>query len=605
MMRIQKKITALLLLLTIHTIHTANPVVVPYYPIRSQGLNTPRQWAGIAQQFLTKIDKKTHGILSAAFEYSRSFNADTITQCLFGNKKCPTLTISGSLVTDRNPTDLLADYFYLPSDFKSTINFKPSIDNIIVDVNFFIGLDEWVEGLYLAIYAPLVHSRWNLNMCETVELKGTNTFAPGYITPDTLQRNQLLTNFTSYAEGKGIGPYTQTVAGSDYTVSFQELNKARISQSDLNQTRLADFRVAIGYNFVQRDQLICAFQGLLTGPTGNKSEGEYLFEPIIGNGHHWELGGSLRLFGIPWYSQEMDKKIIISCDASFMHLFGANQRRTFDLKNKTFSRYMLAERLDSPIFNNLKGGGATPSAQFRNEYTPVANLTNTKVESSTTMQIEITAMLTFVSDYFSWDIGYNFWYQNCEHLKVRDAHILDNNSSWALKGDSFVFGFDRGATGAGPLAGAVPLSATQNKATIYSGLNFPDNSASEASLNPNIDNPLPATGDGTGGSASNPLSANLNSSLLNIQTSIQPIFISFGDLDVCDRNAQGRSQKLFTHFNYTWKNRELWVPFIGLGGEVEFGQNEKKSMCTSASCENCVLCSLSQWGIWLKVGMNF
>ncbi len=601
----RKQLATFILTITCATTYANDSAITPYFSIRSQGLNTPRHMCGIVQQIFTYTDKKVAGTISGALSYTRSFDHEEITQCLFGTKKCPTVSISGSRVTDRGTNDWLADYFYLPTDFKSTLSFKPTIDNILLDLNFFIDLNEWVDGLYLAFYAPLVHSRWDLNLCETIDMKGTNSHVPGYFTPDTLQRNDLLNNFTEYVGGTVTGPITQTVGGTQFPITLSRLNKARMSQNNLNQTRLADLRAAIGYDFIHKDQFIFGIQGIITGPTGNRPEGEFFFEPIIGNGHHWELGASFQTIGVPWRSEDEEKQIILSANLNLMHLFASRQRGTFDLKGKPFSRYMLIERLGTPIQDNLKGNGTPPSAQFRNEFTPVANLSNLCVEVSATIQAELTGMLTLVCDNFSWDVGYNFWARTCENIKLRSVSAFENNSKWALKGDAHVFGFDRGAAGADPLVGAIALSATQNNATIKSGTNFTANrTIAQAIINPGIDNPQNATGDATGGTNDHALSAEPNDESLTIQTSVDPIFIASTDIDVCERRTRGLSSKLFTHFSYAWRKRKNWVPYLGIGGEAEFNHNATDN-CKNDACDSCISCALSQWGVWIKGGMTF
>ncbi len=583
---------------------SATTTTVTYFPTRSQGLNTPRHLVGLIQQLYVRPFDSLYGTINGTLFYNRSFNSSSISQALFGIKDCETITISGSHLTNRGADDWLADYFYLPTDFKSKISFKPIVDNIGAEFEFFVSLDEWTPGLYFALYAPLVHSRWDLNMCETIELQGTSSSAPGYFTPDTLQRNALLNNFTQYANGKLISPITQTVGGTDFTITFQNLLNAKISTHQLTQTRLADMRAILGYYFVRNDYFHCALQALITAPVGNRPEGEFLFEPTIGNGHHWEFGGSLLGHGILWQSAQQDKQIIFTGDISVTHLFGARQKRTFDLAGKPFSRYMLIERLGTPITNNLTGNGLTPSAQFVHEVLPVANLTKLSVDSSITLQGEITALFTFVCDHFSWDIGYNFWGITCEKLTLRGINPFENNKKWALKGDAQVFGFDRGAGGAGPLVGAVALSATESNATINSGTNLTaDRTIAQALLNPGVDAPQDAAGDATGGSANNPLSAQPNTNDITIKTSINPVFIKGNALDVCERQAEGRSSKLFTHFNYTWIEREQWRPYIGFGGEVEINMHGKTPCDTT--CDECIPIALSQWGIWCKGGMTF
>jgi len=47
--------------------------------------------------------------------------------------------------------------------------------------------------------------------------------------------------------------------------------------------------------------------------------------------------------------------------------------------------------------------------------------------------------------------------------------------------------------------------------------------------------------------------------------------------------------------NYAWTERESGnIPFLGVGGEIEFAGK----MCESYS-------TLSQWGIWVKGGIEF
>ena len=227
--------------------------VTPYFSIRTQSLNTPRHIAGLVQQVYA-IEKDTlHGTLAATLEYSRSFKNGSITNCLFGTQCAPQVTVSGSQVANRGANDWLADYLYLPSDFKSTLSFDPRIDNLTAELMFYIGLDNWAPGLYFTVYAPLVHTRWDLNFCETVDLYGTNSFAPGYFSPNSIQRGELLNNVTEYMNGGLVGPVVQTFAGTTYTTTLQKLQNALMVTQEKNQTRLADMRVAVGYNFARLD----------------------------------------------------------------------------------------------------------------------------------------------------------------------------------------------------------------------------------------------------------------------------------------------------------------------------------------------------------------
>ena len=143
---------------------------------RSQGANTARELVGW-QWELNKPDMcENYGCAYLAFEYQRTFREKHLATALFG---CSTLRFAGSAVTDRQPNELLADYFGLATDFRGSIKFKPRIENYIVDLGLYIGLDCWAQGLYLRFHAPFVHTRWSLDTkngsCTTIE---TGAFNP-------------------------------------------------------------------------------------------------------------------------------------------------------------------------------------------------------------------------------------------------------------------------------------------------------------------------------------------------------------------------------------------------------------------------------------------
>jgi len=152
----------------------------------------------------------------------------------------------------------------------------------------------------------------------------------------------------------------------------------------------------------------------------------------------------------------------------------------------------------------------------------------------------------------------------------------------------------------------------QSRATIHAGRNFPASGTTDNALitagrkNPNIDSPQPATATDMNGMMNvrllfEPGAVDIPGNQIN--TSIQPIFLSENNLNVNKVRSRGLSNKVFTHFSYTWpKGNDGWIPYLGIGGEVEFGQQKKRS---NRGCDICPTCSLSQWGVWLKGGFSF
>src|SRR5438309_5911849 len=142
-----KYLSTLALTITLTASTHAEQQVATSFNTRSISRNAARDFAGWTN-YINKDSSPeiVYGAISVTPEYNHTFNGSTITRTLFGDNLigkhyAQHLKISGSEVDDRGPQDLLADYFYLPSDFESSVYFKPVIDNVIIDFGFYLGLD--------------------------------------------------------------------------------------------------------------------------------------------------------------------------------------------------------------------------------------------------------------------------------------------------------------------------------------------------------------------------------------------------------------------------------------------------------------------------------
>jgi hypothetical protein len=564
--------------------------VVPYYSPRSQNAYSSRRQVAVAARIFPDAIDTNYTILSFNTGYMRSFDSEHIAKAIFGGSGCNTsscassdtskIAISGSAVANRGSQDWLADYFYLPSDFQSELSIKPIIDNFFVDFNWYCNLDKWAHGMYLILNLPLVQTRWDLRMCEQVINRGVNSSAAGAIAPAGLTRGQLLEDFTSYAQGNLVQPVTQTVTGVEFLTIMQQLKDAKIDSSGRKKdTGIGDIRTIIGWNLL-RDRWHAGINVHISAPGGNRPKGIFLFEPMVGNGHHWEAGAGVDGHYDVWRSEDEFKKVMIYGLATFTHLCATKQNRTFDLINSPFSRYMLAQDMKTPVNNNLLGNGVAPIAQYDLQVTPVANLSNIAVKVSADLQADI--VLGAHLEYFivSLDLGYNFWYRSCDNIKPLGFNVLDNNSTWALKGDAPAFGFASAADGVTPTLAAgqpVPLSATESRATVYKGAD--------------IDNPQPATA----GGSNTPLLTTFPGAT-QATTSIQPRFLKVSDLDFCSARTGGCSSSLFAHAHYKGFEHSGFHPMVGIGGQVEFAHNLGNT---------CQQTAVSQWQAWLNIGLSF
>ncbi len=589
--------------------------IAPYFSIRSQGFNAARKYAGVTNKINLASDD-LYGALWTTIDYTRSFRPQRIAQCLFGddalimNSNCAGIQISGSQSPNRGEKDLLADYFGLPIDFKSRVFFRPNFDAMTFDFNWFQGLDDIAHGLYCSIQAPLIYTRWNLGMSEEIINHGIAESPGGYFGPEPLPIKNLLSSFTQFASGC-CAPliFDCSATSSQPRIMFKELNKAKMDTHRHTKTRIAELTFTAGWNFLQQDdeRYHLGIAACTSAPTGNTPWGDYLFEPVIGNGHHWTFGGETNGH-YTWQLGDTEQTLTLFGDIVAVHLFKAHQRRTFDLHGKPLSRYMLAQKLgtntNSVPHLNPTATPPFPPVEFANVFIPLANLNTIDVDVSIGLQAECLAMLTYQNERFTWDLGYSFWGRTCDNISLTCAfasEIENMPNVWALKGDAFVIGLED-TPGLTP----VRLAATQSDATIHRGTNMP---AVDFYTNPGIDSPELATSS----SAGNPAVLG-GFGFLSGQThsSVPPVYLAPTDIHLNDARTHGASHKILTNFMYTWDAKQGWIPYLGFGGEAEFGTGNKQltNDCCKKSCTKpcdcpCINTSVSQWSFWIKGGIAF
>ena len=665
--------------------------VLPFIQFRSQGRDMARKLYGTISFGVYQPDMEgRYGTFNVTVQYDQSFRNSRIADCLFGpavvannvvtpavttNNNCKkdcdndcddaVIVISGlnaapvTGATTRGPRELMAENFLLPRDFRSTISFSPKVQDVVVDFNFYMGFDRWVNGLYFRLYGPVVWNKTSLRPNETVVNKGTAStlnpdgtvatlgggYTEGYFDPIAPVPTQgLFAQALSYFGGCPFpDKYTldSNFAGGK-PVTVQPLRFAKFSDcpiistnscdddcnsSSHHKTGFAELRGEFGYNYIRENyRFLINLQA--AAPTGSKVKAEYLFPAQVGNGHHWELGVGLGGAWRMWTNEDMEKSFNFIVEADITHLFNAKQQRTFDLKCKPLSRYMLAERL---VTQTDAAEQLIPStAQFAasaGQYAPVANFSTRNAKVSIGVQGDLVAMFNYTCRGFSWDLGYNFWAMSSSKISLScDDECNDPCgvvpfpvNTWALKGDASVAGyttdednnllvFGLGATEGGTTSGA--------GATIFTGTNA-SAGQSAALRNPNVDNATPAAGNIDGAGVAFPLFVFPGTAGAGneINTSNPPVFISINDLDLEGAEQRGLSHKVFTHFSYTWRDcSDRWMPYVGAGFSAEFGSHSGSdddcttTTTTTTNCDACpsaMSCALSKWAVEIKGGVSF
>jgi len=650
----QKNILLLFLIIFLSTSSTIYTTIniSPFIGARPQGMNSARFIQGISN-YLHKKNNSKDGIflLNLTPTYIKSNKSGRIADNLFGtivhgtNWDIAEISIRGSGIADRDPKhDLLADYFCLPKDFYSRVFLQPTINNLILDINCFINLP--IQKSWLYFNAPLTYSNWNLNYKEHIIEQGESNYQPGYFNSDVsfgspdgsgnypdafgVSYKNLLKKFADYMSyGKSIdlGKTAQ-----NKPIIFEPLHYAKFltTQKDKkNSSGLADFHIIFGYDAIKKENahITVGIYGIV--PTGTRIKGTYAFEPVVGNNHHWELGTHLSSHYQFFYNWQTEELLSIYGILEITHPFSTKQKRTFDLKGKPLSRYMLAQKMtpSTNLFVNPLAGNATSSSlsqvQFGNYFAPIANLSTLDVNVAVPWHIDASFFLHYEHKEMTWDIGFNLWARGPESIKPCNKTNRLTNSQWALKGDAQVYGFS-GSTPA-PNTDPIALASIQPNASVTQGTNnFVSTNTNDGGCNnirptrnPGIINAQFARKTSNASGLNNNINDRPDSLGLQTQSSQPPALISIEDIDFSGAQTRNLSNSFFAGFSFQFKDISIIVtPFIALGGQAEFHSvNHITAPSLPLPCATQKIspspegetrtCGVSQWHVWLKAGAYF
>jgi hypothetical protein len=205
-----------------------------------------------------------------------------------------------------------------------------------------------------------------------------------------------------------IDAETHVVTGQ---ASLQEkLTHAKIHKRSV--AGVADVDIALGYKFINTQKYLLGLALGVTAPAGNKANGEYMFEPIAGNGGHWAIGGDLYGSIRAWGKIKHNLKFFLRM--KYRYLFENDENRTIGLKGYDWGQYMLLGRVNTP--------GAAPTLQRFRALTPAANVTTLRVDVTPGSQFDGVLGMTYNNGGFSFDLGYNLYYRDAEEVHL-DQHL--------------------------------------------------------------------------------------------------------------------------------------------------------------------------------------
>lgn len=214
--------------------------------------------------------------------------------------------------------------------------------------------------------------------------------------------------------------FTGQVINSGVAADLQDsLTAGKIQDRRATVFGIADIDAHFGYRLVENKKREVRISALITIPTGNRPSGEFLFEPIYGNGNHfalgWNIDGNMRL----WKKKRHTGTGYFSL--THKYLFDGTEKRVIplDFMSYPFAHYYLGGTINqvatTPLF-------------------PLANILNQDVRVRPGNLVEGVLGLKFKTKRFDLDAGYNIFYKEKENLTLKTAWTDD---TYAIANDDY------------------------------------------------------------------------------------------------------------------------------------------------------------------------
>jgi len=311
-------------------------------------------------------------------EYRQSFDSSKLGKYLCFNGENSMTWGQAAAAT----TDVFSLNFLLPSGFQSTVEFSPKVQSSITNFGLYVGLDEFVSGLWASALLPLVYTRWNTHLDETV-----TTAAATYGAGEVQNAAGLAAAYPNVvAAYKG-----DKTAATSVVWSYGKIDGSQ------NQTKLGDVALNLGYNFVSKENMYLglAVRGLFGA--GGSSKAEYVFEPTVGYAGRMGVGGMVDA-GVRLWEKDEDHNLHLYFTGYAVHLFKNKQNRSFDLTAcGTGSRYNLVKKLTIPA------AGAATFGNLDN----MINIGTQHAKIGINVAYEFNLQFTYQTGNVGFDLGYS------------------------------------------------------------------------------------------------------------------------------------------------------------------------------------------------------
>jgi len=278
-----------------------------------------------------------------------------------------------------------------------TIELNPIVYQGGADFLVYFGSSINDPGSFLKLKAPLGIIGINPQLTEVPATLGT--FYPAYSIQDST------TDYLDFAATMQQAFAGYLPDGQEKLGDFLPMEFGLIDGTQLSGTQFGDIEMALGYNFICNDDYLFGVAFRASAPSANKPTGEFLLEPIFGRGGSWGVGGYIDGRAKLW-EDHANSKLNLNVMATILHLVKKTDTiRSYDLTaNGPGSKYLLVADYNGNIYQGV----------IQN----LINLSTLESNSSFSAEGDATISLTYLSNGWAADLGYNFWGRTAETLSI-------------------------------------------------------------------------------------------------------------------------------------------------------------------------------------------
>ncbi len=296
----------------------------------------------------------------------------------------------------QNDFDIYAPNFNVftqNDEFLSEFSIRPKQSVVGFLVHYrqsFMQNEEKGSGFWASISFPVLRVKNDMNFCETI-----------------------------INDGGGADESANTVVVANMKEAFQQNDwlYGKIASCSLSETKVADVEFKLGYEWLEHKPYHLESYIGFVAPGGNTPDAAYLWQPIVGNGHHVAFIWGARAGMDIWESEAGDRELRMEYGMQSEYLFSRRQKRSLDLKNKPWSRYLpvYADQAQAQEANNLLATNAVLAANLN---TPGINVFTQSVKVTPRYQHDLTWALCYKHCEFDLEGGFSLFARQAECLKL-------------------------------------------------------------------------------------------------------------------------------------------------------------------------------------------